>query len=152
LVLTDDHRWDALGAAGNPAIQTPVMDRLLHDGVHFRQATASVSQCHPVRASLLTGLPSFRHGVYSIETQASGVSEKFGDLAFRAVRTPTHKLIVWHDPARGDELYDLATDPRELRNLILDPAALVTARDLRARLLAWMERTEDPARSWPRKL
>jgi len=63
VVLSDDHRWDALGAAGNPAVVTPVMDRLAREGVYFRQATASVSQCHPVRASLLTGLPTFVHGV-----------------------------------------------------------------------------------------
>jgi choline-sulfatase len=75
VVLSDDHRWDALGAAGNPAVLTPVMDRMAHDGVYFRQAIASVSQCHPVRASLLTGLPSFLHGVYSNRRQAPGVAE-----------------------------------------------------------------------------
>jgi len=75
VVLSDDHRWDALGAAGNPAVVTPVMDRLAREGVYFRQATVSVSQCHPVRASLLTGLPAWRHGVYSIQLQAPGVAE-----------------------------------------------------------------------------
>jgi arylsulfatase A-like enzyme len=422
VVLSDDHRWDALGASGNPAIITPVMDRMARDGVYFRQATVSVSQCHPVRASLLTGLPSWIHGVYSTRYQAPGVaetlcrrptvasllrdagyhtvvvgkwhvppppwecgfdeartwlpeggaeyhdpelvhghsseheivagftqeiftndavdflhgeaakagpfllwvgftaphapyepnperiaalyagrsdeellppgfprdvaandwrhydqavshldeqlgrllaalhetglaeqtivvllgdngymmgerglggpgsgadgkqvpyesslrvpfvmlgpglpkalvsdlpvssmdlpptllsladipvpdswpgrdlvaalagkldvreafaewsdekSEKFGRLAFRAVRTPAHKLIVWKDPARGNELYDLAADPAETHNLIADPAAQEVLRDLRSRLLAWMQRNGDPALSWP---
>jgi N-acetylglucosamine-6-sulfatase len=422
VVLSDDHRWDALGAAGNPAILTPVMDRMAREGVYFRQATASVSQCHPVRASLLTGLPTFIHGVYSNQSQAPGVaqslcrrptvpgllreagyrtvmvgkwhvppppwecgfdevrtwlpeggadyqdpelvrgradkektvpgfaqeifagdavdflrgrkaqadpfllwvgftaphfphepnpkriealyagrgdgellppgfprdveandwrhydeavsyfdeqlgrvlaaleetglaertvvvvlgdngymmgergvggpgsrangkqvpyesslrvpflmtgpglpaalasdlpvssldlpptllslagvpvpqtwpgrdltaalagrievretfaewsdeeSDKFGNLAYRAVRTPTHKLIVWKDPARGDELYDLAADPREAHNLVNDPAAQEVLRDLRKRLRAWMDRNGDPALSWP---
>jgi arylsulfatase A-like enzyme len=421
VVLTDDHRWDALGAAGNPAIVTPVMDRMAHEGVYFRQATVSVSQCHPVRASLLTGLPAYRHGVYSVQYQAPDIektlcqrptvasllrdsgyhtvvvgkwhvppppqecgfdeartwlpggsakyrdpelvhgtshehetvagfaqeiftddavgflrgetaktapfllwlgftaphypyepnperiqalyagrsdeqlmppgfprdvaandwrhydeavssldeqlgrvlaalretglaertvvvllgdngymmgergvggpgsladgkqvpyesslrvpfilsgpglpqglvsdlpvssmdlpptllalaglpvpdswpgrdlqaalagkleireafaewsdekSEKFGGLAFRAVRTPTHKLIVWKDPARTDELYDLAADPREAHNLVADPAAQQVLRDLRSRLQAWMQRNADPALSW----
>lgn len=75
VVLSDDHRWDALGAAGNLSVVTPVMDRMAREGVYFRQATTSVSQCHPVRASLLTGLPSFHHGVYSVQFQAPGVSE-----------------------------------------------------------------------------
>ncbi|MEA2564696.1 MAG: hypothetical protein QOH06_6200 [Acidobacteriota bacterium] len=422
VVLSDDHRWDALGAAGNPAVITPVMDAMVRDGVYFRQATVSVSQCHPVRASLLTGLPTYRHGVYSVQFQAPGVaetlckrptvasllrdagyhtvvvgkwhlppppwecgfdeartwlpggsadyhdpelvhghsgepevvagftqeiftddaleflhseaalsspfllwlgytaphfpndpnperikalyagrsdeellppafprnvpandwrhynesvshldeqlgrvlaalketglaertvvvllgdngymmgergiggpgtlangkqvpyesslrvpfilsgpglpqalvsdlpvssmdlpptllslagvpvpdswpgrnllaalegkievreafaewsdeeSEKFGGLAFRAVRTPTHKLIVWKDQARGEELYDLSTDPAETHNLIADPAAGKILRDLRSRLLAWMQRNGDPALSWP---
>jgi len=422
VVLSDDQRWDALGAAGNPAVITPVMDRMAREGVYFRQATVSVSQCHPVRASLLTGLLSYRHGVYSTKYQEPGVaetlcrrptvasllrdagyhtvvvgkwhvppppwkcgfdevrtwlpeggadyrdpqlvhgisdqhesvagftqeifaddalaflhgeaaragpfllwlgftaphlpyepnperiaalyagrraeellppgfprdvrandwrhydeavshldeqlgrlltalretglagrtvvvllgdngymmgergiggpdsgangkqvpyesslrvpfvlsgpglpkalvsdlpvssldlpptllslaglpvpdswpgrdlvaalagklaireafsewsdekSESFGRLAFRAVRTPTHKLIVWKDPARGDELYDLASDPAETRNLIADPAAQEVLRDLRSRLAAWMRRNGDPALSWP---
>lgn len=422
VVLSDDHRWDALGAAGNPAVVTPVMDRMAREGVYFRQATASVSQCHPVRASLLTGLPAYRHGVYSIQYQEPGVaetlcrrptvasllrdagyrtvlvgkwhvppppwecgfdevrtwlpdgsthfhdpelvrgvsdqpetvpgftqeifaddaadflrgeaaqagpfllwvgftaphfpyepnperiaavyagrgdeelrppgfprdvaandwrhydeavshldeqlgrllaalretglaertvvvllgdngymmgergvggpgsrangkqvpyesslrvpflmlgpglpealvsdlpvssldlpptllslagipapgswpgrdlaaalagklevreafaewsdeeSERFGNMAFRAVRTPTHKLIAWKDPARTDELYDLVADPAEARNLIADPAAREVLRDLRSRLSAWMQRHGDPALSWP---
>ncbi|HTG33734.1 MAG TPA: sulfatase-like hydrolase/transferase [Thermoanaerobaculia bacterium] len=424
VVLSDDHRWDTLGAAGNPAVITPVMDRMAREGVYFRQATVSVSQCHPVRASLITGLPAYRHGVYSIQFQAPGVagtlcrrptvasllresgyhtvmvgkwhlpsppqecgfdevrtwlpggsadyrdpelvrgtsgkpgivagftqeiftddalgflrgeaaqagpfllwlgftaphfpyepnperiealyagrrdeellppgfprdvaandwrhydqavshldeqlgrllaalretglaertvvvllgdngymmgerslggpgsgangkqvpyesslrvpfvllgpglpkalvsdlpvssldlpptllslaglpapaswpgrdlvaalagklevreafaewsdeeSERFGGLAFRVVRTPTHKLIVWKDPARGDELYDLAADPAEARNLVTDPAAGEVLSDLRSRLLGWMKHNGDPALSWPGK-
>jgi arylsulfatase A-like enzyme len=74
-VTSDDHRWDALGAAGNPVAVTPRMDQMAREGVYFRQATVSVSQCHPVRASLLTGLPSFVHGVWSVKAQAPGVEE-----------------------------------------------------------------------------
>jgi hypothetical protein len=40
-----------------------------------------------------------------------------GNLAFRVVRTPTHKLILWKDPARQDELYDLVADPQEAHHL-----------------------------------
>ena len=61
-ITSDDHRWDALGAAGNPAILTPVLDRLAAEGVYFRQATTHVAQCHPVRATLLTGLAVHQHG------------------------------------------------------------------------------------------
>jgi arylsulfatase A-like enzyme len=75
-------------------------------------------------------------------------SAKFGHLAFRAMRTPTHKLIVWKDPARGEELYDLSADPSEARNLIADPTAGEVLGDLRSRLLAWMRRNGDPALSW----
>lgn len=62
VVLSDDQRRDALGASGNPAVLTPVMDRMAREGVSFRQATVSVSQCHPIRASLLTGLAALRGG------------------------------------------------------------------------------------------
>ena len=45
-----------------------------------------------------------------------------------------------------DELYDLAVDPAETRNLIDHGAYADAARQLRQRLLAWMEATDDPAR------
>lgn len=68
-ITSDDHRWDALGAAGNPAIHTPALDRLAAEGVYFRQATTHVSQCLPVRATLLTGLTAHQHGALSHQNQ-----------------------------------------------------------------------------------
>ena len=42
-----------------------------------------------------------------------------------------------------DELYDLAEDPHETRNLIGEPAYVDAARELRQRLLDWMLETDD---------
>lgn len=64
-IISDDHRWDALGAAGNTKIKTPVLDKLAREGVYFRQAIIHVSQCSPSRATLLTGLSPHQHGYYS---------------------------------------------------------------------------------------
>ncbi len=77
-ITSDDHRWDALGAAGNPAIHTPVLDRLAARGVYFRQATTHVSQCLPVRATLLTGLTPHQHGAYSNRGQRPEVARPDG--------------------------------------------------------------------------
>ena len=64
-IISDDHRWDALGAAGNTKIKTPVLDKMAREGVYFRQATIHVSQCAPSRATLLTGLPPHQSGYYA---------------------------------------------------------------------------------------
>jgi arylsulfatase A-like enzyme len=64
-IISDDHRWDALGAAGNKEIKTPELDKLAREGVYFRQATIHVSQCAPSRATLLTGLPPHQNGYNS---------------------------------------------------------------------------------------
>ncbi len=64
-IISDDHRWDALGAAGNKKIKTPVLDKLAREGVYFRQATIHVSQCAPSRATLLTGLSPHQNGYYA---------------------------------------------------------------------------------------
>ena len=103
VVLSDDHRWDALGAASNSAVLTPVIDRMARDGVYFRQATVSVSQCHPVRASLLTGLPAYRHGVYSLQHQALGVAEtlcRHPTVASLLRDAGYHTVVIgkWHVP------------------------------------------------------
>jgi arylsulfatase A-like enzyme len=60
-VLTDDQRWDALGCAGNPVIQTPVVDRMARDGVRFERAFATTPICAASRASILTGLYERTH-------------------------------------------------------------------------------------------
>ncbi len=68
-IISDDHRADSMGAAGNPAIHTPALDRLAREGVHFRQGTVHVSQCVPSRANLLSGLPPHQNGFTENATQ-----------------------------------------------------------------------------------
>ena len=42
-----------------------------------------------------------------------------------------------------EELYDLRSDPNELKNLVDDPKSANVLKDLRARLKAWQEATRD---------
>jgi N-acetylglucosamine-6-sulfatase len=54
------------------------------------------------------------------------------DMDYRAVRTARYKYIHW---VRFEgELYDLSSDPLEMRNLIRDPAMVGVVTDLRAEL------------------
>ena len=61
-ILTDDHRWDALGFAGNPIVQTPQMDALANQGTYFTHAFSTTPICAASRASILTGLYERTHG------------------------------------------------------------------------------------------
>lgn len=61
-ILTDDQRWDALGFAGNPIIQTPEMDRFAAEGTYFENAFVTTPICAASRASILTGLYERTHG------------------------------------------------------------------------------------------
>ncbi|MBN2594754.1 MAG: sulfatase [Sedimentisphaerales bacterium] len=62
-LLTDDQRWDTMGCAGNPIIQTPNMDAMANDGVRFTNAFVTTSICASSRASIFSGQWTSRHGI-----------------------------------------------------------------------------------------
>ena len=63
LIVSDDHHWQCLGAAGNSKIQTPNLDKLAGRGVLFTNAIISTSQCAPSRGILLSGQESYQTGL-----------------------------------------------------------------------------------------
>jgi arylsulfatase A-like enzyme len=63
VVVSDDHRWDSLGVAGNAVIHTPHLDALAGDGVRFTDAFVTTSICMTSRASIMTGQYMSRHGI-----------------------------------------------------------------------------------------
>lgn len=62
-VLCDDHRFDCLGAAGHPYLETPHLDQMARDGAMLTRAYVTTSLCSPSRASILTGLYAHNHRV-----------------------------------------------------------------------------------------
>ncbi len=61
LILTDQHRFDCLGAAGNPDVQTPNIDRLAREGVRYENAFCPWPVCTPSRYSIFSGLYVHQH-------------------------------------------------------------------------------------------
>lgn len=55
LLYTDQQRWDALGANGNPEIHTPTLDCLAAEGINFERHFVQNPVCMPSRVSMLTG-------------------------------------------------------------------------------------------------
>jgi arylsulfatase A-like enzyme len=68
-LLTDDQRWDTLGAYGNNLIHTPVLDGLAAKGVVFENMFVTTSICASSRASILTGQYVGRHGIWDFRTK-----------------------------------------------------------------------------------
>ena len=62
-LMTDQHRADCLGCAGNKIIKTPYLDSIAKDGVLFSKAYTSTPSCTPARSAILTGLSPWHHGM-----------------------------------------------------------------------------------------
>ena len=62
LIHSDQHRYDCLGVAGHPDVDTPHIDAIAADGVWYPNSYCCSNVCTPSRYSLLTGLYVHQHG------------------------------------------------------------------------------------------
>ncbi|MEA3223770.1 MAG: sulfatase-like hydrolase/transferase [Thermodesulfobacteriota bacterium] len=99
-ILGDDHRWDHLGCAGHPFLQTPNLDRLADQGVLFKNAFVTTSLCSPSRASFLTGTYAHTHGVKNNITPWTGKQKTFLE-GFKEAGYATAFIGKWHMPGDG---------------------------------------------------
>jgi arylsulfatase A-like enzyme len=63
VILADDQRFDALGIASHPVLETPNIDALAERGMYFENAFVTSAICTPSRTSILTGQYERKHGV-----------------------------------------------------------------------------------------
>ena len=63
LIMSDQHRGDALGCIGNASVITPHMDALAAEGTLFTNGYSSTPSSTPARSGLLTGLSPWHHGM-----------------------------------------------------------------------------------------
>ncbi|MFQ6132725.1 MAG: sulfatase-like hydrolase/transferase [Armatimonadota bacterium] len=63
LIMTDQHRRDAVGAYGAKTVQTPNLDRLAEGAVVFDRYYCTSPLCAPARCSIATGRHAHSHGV-----------------------------------------------------------------------------------------
>jgi N-acetylglucosamine-6-sulfatase len=71
---------------------------------------------------------------FLIEYFSDTVFPRIQNMGYVAVRTDHHKFIHYRELENMDELYDLAADPYEERNVIADPAASALLGSMRTEL------------------
>jgi len=102
-ILTDDHRYDALGfLKAQTFIKTPNLDRLATGGAYLPNAFVTTSLCSPSRASILTGLYAHKHKVVDNQNPVSS------DLVFfpqylEQIGYQTAMVGKWHMGGDHDE-------------------------------------------------
>ncbi len=105
LLYADDWRHDTLGAAGNPVVRTPHLDRLAREGLRFTNSFVTTSICGVSRATLLTGQWMSRHGNRAFEMFRTPWTETYpGRL--RAAGYHVGHVGKWHNGKFPAEHYD----------------------------------------------
>lgn len=61
LIMTDQQRYDTLGANGNPLVHTPHLDRLAAESANFSHCFVQSPVCVPSRACFFTGRYAHAH-------------------------------------------------------------------------------------------
>jgi len=134
LLMTDQHRGDCVGAAGNRAIHTPNLDRLAQGGALFSNAYSSTPTCTPARAALLTGMSPWNHGMLGYGQVAEHYAVEMPALLHNAgYRTTGIGKMHWH-PQRALHGFD---------QTILDESGRVESKDFRSDYRSWFL-SEDP--------
>ncbi|WP_225865759.1 sulfatase family protein [Dyadobacter aurulentus] len=122
-LLTDDHRWDALGAAGNKIIKTPNLDALAANGVLFKKAYVTTAICCVSRASIMSGQYESRHKINDFNTDfsAEALAQTYpallkkegyklgfiGKLGIDVKNQPDSLFDYWSSPKEGQPKYEL---------------------------------------------
>jgi arylsulfatase A-like enzyme len=95
VVLSDQHRADAMGCAGNGDVETPALDRLAEQGTRLDRAYATYPVCGPSRGCLITGQYPASHRAVSndlpLPTDVPSVAEAFSEAGYR-----TGYVGKWH--------------------------------------------------------
>ena len=64
-ILADDLGWTDVACYGSKYYETPNIDRLAAQGLKFTSYYVNAPNCSPTRASLMTGMYTPRHGIYT---------------------------------------------------------------------------------------
>jgi N-acetylglucosamine-6-sulfatase len=92
---------------------------------------------------LLEGKPWTPRDAFLIEYFSDTVFPRVRNMGYQAVRTDRWKYIHYTELPGMDELYDLESDPFEMRNLIAEPTALPKRREMEDRLRLLLDQTKD---------
>ena len=105
LVMSDQHRADMMGCAGDASVLTPNLDRLASDGVRFSRVSCQGPLCMPARASFMTERYVRDHGVY---TNWAEIDERSPTYVWALREAGYHTTLLGKAHLYRDEIHDAA--------------------------------------------
>ncbi len=103
-MLTDDHRYDAMGfLKGQSFLETPHLDAMARNGVHVPNAFVTTALCSPSRASILTGQYAHKHRVVDNNNPVPPGTKFFPELLQKKANYQTGFFGKWHMGGDGDD-------------------------------------------------
>jgi N-acetylglucosamine-6-sulfatase len=101
-ILSDDHRYDAMGfLKGQPFLETPHLDSLARDGAHLKNAFVTTALCSPSRATILTGKYAHKHKIVDNNTAIPAGTTYFSSYLQKA-GYKTAFIGKWHMGGESD--------------------------------------------------
>ena len=84
LIMTDQQRYDTIGALGYPHMDTPNLDKLVNEGITFGHSFVTAPSCAPCRSSLFTGMYVHTTGVFNNnkDTWPRNIVSDFADYVY----------------------------------------------------------------------
>ena len=89
VIMSDEHRRDAMGCMGHAQVKTPHLDALARRGVVFERAYTASPMCVPTRAAVATGLPVHQTGHWDSASPYAGTPDSW----MHALRTAGHEVV-----------------------------------------------------------
>jgi arylsulfatase A-like enzyme len=105
-IMADDHAVEAIGAYATHLkgyVDTPNIDALAKQGALFTNVHAVNALCAPSRATIITGLYSHKHGVYTLREELDTSKHKSVAQVLQNDGYQTAVIGKWHVP--GDNLH-----------------------------------------------
>lgn len=122
LIMTDEHRGDALGIEGHPIVETPYLDALATSGTHFTAGYSATPVCIPARRTLMTGTKASTHGVFMNYATHLDLPTLPGVLSAAGYQTHlVGKLHLYPDRKKyGFDSTDWADNPAQHDTSVID--------------------------------
>lgn len=114
-IITDQQRFDTIRAHGYDFVDTPNIDRLVHEGTSFTNCHVSAPSCAPSRASLFTGYYPHTTGILRNADQWNhSWIEDLADSGYQCINIGKMHTYPYHTPLGFHERYVVENKDRYL--------------------------------------